>query len=356
MPYVALPNGRALPVEVSAETPLPAGLTGEVTLFSTGHVPMTLDLDQASAITVHPAPLERTNPTIVATRIAGQLAPAVADVQVRWHAPGLQAYVGTTTDAAGGFAFDVPLSETQAGLIAAVEPGGASRVALVRTTLTPGTPLVLPELTLVAPLPPSAPFRLLGSSVEDPLPDPLPTPPTGMTHAGATLRVVETAPTGRWEVTLLAVDGSTLPDYDLPGFALAHGHRFTTADRRQWSEASGAPGALPAILTAPRLPASPALAAGQRLTWDAVPGATLYTLRLTDRFIPDPPLWEGATVRTAVTIPTSVALGDRALELRLDAWDAPDVTMYSVAGLRALRLPVGLPVVKGRHSWAIATP
>jgi hypothetical protein len=93
------------------------------------------------------------------------------------------------------------------------------------------------------------------------------------------------------------------------------------------------------------------LAAGQTLSWPAVPGATLYTARLT-AIGQVAPVWEGASDTPSLALPEGLALPDATLVLQLDAWNAPDVSVYTVAQVRALRVPAGVGGARGQHSWA----
>ena len=54
------------------------------------------------------------------------------------------------------------------------------------------------------------------------------------------------------------------------------------------------------------------------------------------------PLWEAATAAPRVTVPRASTLRAAAC-CWVTAWDAPEVTPYSVAGLRQLRVPTDLP-------------
>ena len=54
-----------------------------------------------------------------------------------------------------------------------------------------------------------------------------------------------------------------------------------------------------------------------------------------------------------VTLPAGVAIAGHALMLQVQAWDAPEVTPFSVASIRRLRIPSDLPGPAGRNSRAI---
>ncbi len=79
-------------------------------------------------------------------------------------------------------------------------------------------------------------------------------------------------------------------------------------------------------------------------------GATLYTL---DARAPTgtAPLWEAATARPEITLPAMLPTFPMGTILELRAWDAPDVTIYSVASMSQLRIPVHTHDVVGRVSW-----
>ncbi|HEY9723903.1 MAG TPA: hypothetical protein V6D47_18020, partial [Oscillatoriaceae cyanobacterium] len=52
------------------------------------------------------------------------------------------------------------------------------------------------------------------------------------------------------------------------------------------------------------------------------------------------------------TLPANLTLQAQDVWLQIDAWDAAGVDIYSVASLRALRVPNEPQGPSGRHSWA----
>jgi hypothetical protein len=97
------------------------------------------------------------------------------------------------------------------------------------------------------------------------------------------------------------------------------------------------------------------VAAGTTLSWPTVAGASLYTVRLSDASTQDMPLWEAATTSPRVTVPSGLSFAGHALVLQVTAWDAPELSPYSVAALRQLRVPTDLPGPAGRASRTIRT-
>ena len=129
--------------------------------------------------------------------------------------------------------------------------------------------------------------------------------------------------------------------------------RAASADHKRVTTTMGLPGQWPPLLAPPELAA--VTVRGDRLTWPAVQGATLYVARLYAANVPDPPLWEGATTTPNLPLPAGLAIAN-GCTLQLDAWDAPGVSVYSVASVNAakreLRVPLQPPGPTGRHSWA----
>ena len=54
-----------------------------------------------------------------------------------------------------------------------------------------------------------------------------------------------------------------------------------------------------------------------------------------------------------MTVPAVLALDGEPLLVQVDAWDAPEVTIYSVAAIRRLRVPATPTGVAGRHAVAL---
>jgi hypothetical protein len=336
-PRLVLADGRTLTLAGSDEVALPAGLAGLVSLFEPGRVPSSLELPADGVGALHPQALANpAEPTGQAT-IEGSVTPAAAGLRVAYHAPGRQAFVGGLTDDQGRFRLEVPLDGEEAGVLLALDGQATPRLALAGVTLEAGVTTSAPALALADPTARAAPPAL----------------PAAWQWQGATLAAVPDAAPRPWRVPVLVADGPEgLPGYDTPGFALVGAYAAESADASQGGLVSGPAGALPDWLGAPDpsgLPAS--LAPGTALSWPAVPGAKLYTLRLSSPSEPRP-VWEAACVKPTLVVPSGLALDRGGLVLELTAWDAPDVSVYSVAGLRALRLPVGPSGPAGRLSWA----
>jgi hypothetical protein len=245
---------------------------------------------------------------------------------------------GTTTGTGGAYAMDVPTDGADQGLLVARDATEYPRLGLQHIAIAPGEAGSTPNLDLVDP---------------EPAPIDPPVPPAGMAITAAGLFEVEGSGETARRVKLLAVPGDRLPGYDLPGFTLGARFMATAADGQSASESSGAPGALPAFLDPPDLSATGRPAAGVRLGWGAATGASLYTVRVGRALTPEPPLWEAATARTGVTLPAGLALDGADLLVQVDAWDAPEVTIYSVASIRRLKVPAEPPGAAGRHSVAL---
>lgn len=337
VPHVLLADGRMVAVADADAIALPPGLTGLVSLIVPGRVPSTIELPADGVAALHPlATANAPDPTGQAV-VAGVVSPAQPGVRVSYHAPGRSAYLAAVTDADGHFSLTVPLDGDEAGVLLAKDGQAAPRVALAAVTLHAGTTAEAPALALADPTGPAA----------------APALPAGWQWQGASLSAMPASSVSPWRVPVLAHDGdAALSAYEAPGFGLVASYAAASADERQGGLVCGAPGA-PADWLAPIDPAGlPAtLGAGAAVTWPAVPDAKLYTLRVTASGQPAT-LWEAASVSPRVTVPAGLALDQPGMVLELTAWDAPDVSIYSVASLRALRLPAGPQGLGGRLSWA----
>jgi hypothetical protein len=337
--FLVLADGRRIEVPPSGEVTLPPDATGEVSLFVPGRVPSTVVLTGPVLPTaLHP----RTDsppgaPTTTGT-VRGTL--AAGGLSVAYMGPEQSAFTGATTIAGGGFSFEVPTEGPQTGILIVREPDGASGLALRRVSVAPDQITDMPPLALDVPID---------------VHSPAPTPPAGMRLMSAALKVAAGSAARPFVATVLSVDGDReLPAYDLPGFDQALAYEAGAPDGLSGASTAGPPGRVPAFLDAPALGGLPSqLTPGARLSWPGVTGAALYTVWLADAATPAVPLWEAATGSSAVTIPSGLALADRELVLQVTAWDAPEVTLYSVASARQLRVPTGVPGLTGRHSRAL---
>jgi hypothetical protein len=195
---------------------------------------------------------------------------------------------------------------------------------------------------------------LLGSS--DAPSEGLPAP-QDLAYEAAVLQILVGSGATAWPVGVVEAAGSSLPGYQLPGRTQLASLRASNADHTRGSVVVGPIEAgvavLQAPLAAPDLAATGRPAPGGSLAWPEVEGANLYTVRVYAAAMVDPPLWEGATRHAGLALPDLAALGGE-VRVRVDAWDAPDVTIYSVASVaRRLRIPSEPAGPKGRHSWAI---
>jgi hypothetical protein len=331
-PRLRLADGRELVLTGGDSVALPAGVTGLVSLFVPGRVPATIEVP-AGLTALHPQAIAHAPAPTGLAEIAGLAEPGAV---VAYHAPGRTAYIGAIADADGRFRLEVPLDGTESGVLSARDHQPTPQLALAAVDLRAG------ELTAAPAL------RLAGPSGEAAAP----ALPGAWRFAGAWSSAVPDGPTA-WRLSLLSrPGGEPLPTYTAPGFSPVAAFTAESPDGMQGGLVSGPPGALPAWLEAPDLSGLPAaLESGQAIAWPAVPGAGLYTLRLTS---PDQthPVWEAACVTPRLVVPPGLALDQAGLKLELTAWDAPEVTVYSVAGLRALRLPAGPSGLEGRMSWA----
>jgi hypothetical protein len=227
------------------------------------------------------------------------------------------------------------------------------QLGLTRVTLDPATPATT-RVPLETPTN-AAPFRLLGFGPDT---GTLPPLPSGMTNEAGLLQVLEGQGVSAWTATLTSSTNVSIPGYVLPGFIQRGLLRAATSDHHGFTTVVSAPNAWPNYLLPPELASVPVLPiGGGALTWPAVVGASLYVARLYAQDVPDPPIWEGATAGTRLVVPAGVIARGQGYTLQIDAWDAPGVTVYSVAdiesGPRRLVLPEQPPGLTGRHSWAV---
>ncbi|MFP5504339.1 MAG: hypothetical protein ACLGIN_17775 [Candidatus Sericytochromatia bacterium] len=332
-PSLVLADGRIVAIGAGDAVAVPEGLSGLATHFAPGRVPATVEL--RPGMTLHPRATALAPEPGDMVAVSGFVSPPEAGVSLYYVAPGRRSFPAGVTDEDGGFRLDVPLDGAERGVIVAK---AGDRLGAVPTLLEPGVAPALPPIALEAPM-------LHRSD--------MPRPPAGLALLGASLMAVpQDAPTS-FRVPLAAITPAEVPpSYVLPGFALVHGYSAESADRMRGSVTSGAPGEPAPFLAPPDLSGLPeALSPGQPLQWPAVPEATLYTVTLTGTGL-TAPLWEAAVTQPAVELPRGLVLPARELVLRVDAWEAPDVTIYSVASARALRLPTSPSGASGRHSWA----
>jgi hypothetical protein len=326
---------------VADAVPLPVIQVGEVSLIAAGRVPSSLVLGGGMVPSVtHPRPDALVNPFPGLGTLTGLPAPALGGLAVRFIGADRSTFTSTLSPATVPFTLNVPVVAATQGLVVITEPIARPRLGVVSANPAPGATQDLGAIPLVSPGADQAPPPLA---------------PPGLAITGAELRLADAGGAGV-ALPIFAIESATLPSYALPGtFQLAY--KAANADSTQASEVCGPIGLIPAFLVPPDASAiANPLVAGQTLVWPAVPGATLYTLRLLGASIPDPPLWEGATASPSIVLPRQLVLAGKRLTLHLDAWDATGVSVFSVASLRAprqLRLPTDPIAVTGRHAAAI---
>ncbi|MFN3431629.1 MAG: hypothetical protein ACK46X_16955, partial [Candidatus Sericytochromatia bacterium] len=159
---------------------------------------------------------------------------------------------------------------------------------------------------------------------------------------------------GASRTDLAAFTLTRVPRYDMSAFDLGAVFEAVKPGGLSGSELISGPGnSLHAFLEAPDLSAvaSP-LVADTMLSWPAVAGATLYTLKLQRAGVLTP-VWEGASPVSRIRLPAAMPAGLTDLELVVEAWDTREVSTFSVASLRALRIPARPQSAGGRRSWAL---
>lgn len=338
--YFLGPGGVRLPAGIGDVVSLPPNLPpGAITLFSEGYVPSTLVLGASPPPVTNPESVTVSGPTGSPATLTGVLSPADDGLRVHFIGPTLASFQDTSSVANLPFALTVPADATDGGIVVAVDPGLRPRLGLVEALPQPGASVDVGTLTLTSPGP------------DEPAP---PAPPAGMQVVRSALRIAGLTNVHQ-SLPVLAVEGSTVPSYAIPGFQWLVAYRAANADSTAASEVVGPPGALPGFLPPPDLSGlPPSLGDNTVLSWMDV-GATLYTLTVSRAQVAGPPLWQGATTNPSITLPPGLALAGLPLELRVDAWNADGISIYSVASLpgpRDLHLPADPLVGTGRHSVA----
>jgi hypothetical protein len=338
--FLVLPSGARVAAPNADLVSVPAGLRGLVSYFAPGRVPTTVEAAGA-AFTLHPPGVGAIQPPSGQAVLHGSLGSPEAGVMVAYYAPGRSDFCGTVTAADGSFSLEVPLDGNEQGMLVASDRQPRPRLAVAAVSPAAGSDVNVGTLTLSAP-------AVAGNTP--------PAPPAGLALVRETLTAFDTAhPLSSsgfsWGAPLLANDAlASLPAYSFEGFSLATGFAAASPDGAQGSVIGGDPAALPDYLAAPDLSALPAqLTAGQALQWPQVPGATLYTISLSAA-ADGAPLWEAATSAPGLRIPAQLKLPAAGLSLHVTAWDVPKLGVYSVASLRALRLPTS-ELASGRFSW-----
>lgn len=338
--FLVGPGGQRVAVTPGDTVPLPAGMSGLVTLFAPGRVPATVRLPAGGLPALHPQAVAAEAPPVGTATVTGAVSPAQAGVSVLYVSRGREGFVGTTTGADGTYTLAVPLDGSEPGVIVARDASSSPQLALARVTAVSGASASAPPLTLSA----------AGASAA-----PAPTPPAGLTLSQAALMAVEDAAGTPWAVPLVITNEAPISapaTYALGDAALTVVYAAEAADGLSGAEAAAPPAEAAAFLAVPDLGALAApLAAGQTLSWPAVAGATLYTARLT-AIGQGAPVWEGASDTPSLALPEGLDLPDATMVLQVDAWNAPDVSVYTVAQVRALRVPSGVEGPRGQHSWA----
>jgi hypothetical protein len=321
------------------EVALPPGAAGNVTLMAPDHVLGTIVLPPGNGVAaLHPLPLVAPAAPTGRATVRGQLGPGGAGLAVSFRAAGRGAFYGATADATGAFSFQVPVDGSLSGVVLAAERSESPQLAVARVTIVDGQThdVALPALTDPGDAAIAAP-----------------PPPAGMGVGVARLAVID-APRGRLD--LLAFSVGRVPRYDGTGLSLAGVFEAQRPDSTAGSELVTVDGAGASFLDAPDLAGLPAqLAPGEVISWPAVAGASLYTLRL-QRPGAARPLWEGAGPYARMRLPAELPTGHANLELLVEAWSSSEVSVYSVASLapaRALRIPATPTTPGGRRSWAL---
>jgi hypothetical protein len=338
--FLVGPDGQRVAVTPGDTVPLPAGMSGLVTLFAPGRVPATVRLPSGGLPALHPQAVAAEAPPAGTATVTGTVSPPVAGVSVLYVSRGRAGFVGTTTGADGTFSLAVPLDGSEPGVVVARDAADVPQLSFARVTAVSGASTAAPPLTLTA----------AGASAA-----PAPTPPAGLTLSQSALMAVEDAMGTPWAVPLTITNEAPIlapATYALGDAALSVVYAAEAADGLSGAEAAAPPYESAAFLAVPDLGrlAAP-LEAGQTLSWSSVAGATLYTARLT-AVGQVAPVWEGASDIPSLALPAGLDLPDATLILQVDAWNAPDVSVYTVAQVRALRVPSGLGGPRGQHSWA----
>lgn len=335
-----LPDGSSVQAPAGDTVQLPGNVTGQVTFEAAGWVPSSIDLPASGVTAIHPTALAPSPAPATTATLTGTVTPAGAGITVSYFSAGRQEAVVTTTASDGSFRLAVPVAGAEDGILLAhrstpTRGAGLGRVHVVADSAATAAPIALADPTGSAAAAPSPPA-------------PMATFATALEVAGGTAD----APY-RVAVDEHAEQPPSAPDlYDLTGFSRVLEYAAVAPDRSQGAVTSGPPGKVPPFLPAPVLSGLPAdLVPGAQLTWPAVPGASLYTLRLTSPYAGHL-LWEGLTVAPHATLPGGLALPAHDLILRIDAWDTPYATPYAVAAVRDFRVPLAPVGPWGRRTWA----
>lgn len=331
-------GGQAVEVVAGAEVALPPTATGEVSLFAPGLVPSSLDLTGVSSPppALHPASLEAIVTPPGTASVQGTLLPDDAGVNVNYRALYRSDYRGLTSVSGQGFRFDVPVQAAERGYVVAQDMTYPPRLGVANAALQADGVTDVGAINLATPGTPALVT---------------PTPPAGMKVVDSWLGV--TSGGGAPCVLILDTENQPVPTYQLPGFTQIADYVAVSDDRRRATTTRGPVGQVPDFLAAPDLSRIPASIPGnQRLTWPAVPGASVYTLTLTVAGQAAPATWEGATTQTSLALPSLTGLAGKDLVLTVCAWDDPSVTLYSLAAVRQLRVPADLTGTLGRFSAA----
>lgn len=318
---------------------LPAGTSGTVTLTAEGFVDSTIAIEPGVVIPrLHPRPDTGSRVATGTAVIRGSLGADGANLVVSYRSASLTTFAGVAADASGGFTFEVPVTGTEAGVLLAASLSEGPRLALRNLTIQEGETQEVNDLVPIE----AGPDRTFPPRV-----------PTGHALSASRLALLVDSPSAPSRLDLLAFTVGHVPQYDLPGFTLASVFETSRTDGLAGSEAILTRADGGAFLPAPDLDSVPdVLAASGMLDWKRVPGATLYTLRL-QRQGAARPIWEGATTTARIQLPANLPPALTDLDLEVDAWAAPDVSIYTVASLRALRLPATTGAAGGRRSWAL---
>jgi hypothetical protein len=330
-----LPGGQRLALAGLGELAVPSGVVGLVSLMAPGRVPTTVEVPTDGLGALHPRAIAPAATRLGHATLEGRVVPATAGWQLTYVAPDQAWHGSATSDSEGRFALRVPLDGAETGVVVARAPGEGGPLAAAVVAIRAGETTVAPVL-----MPAPALTEVAGPALPD-----------GWRSQGATLAgVPEGTPT--WRAPLLAVEPDRpLPVHAMTGLAPVAAFSALGPDGASGGLTSGPPGAVPALLAAPDLSGLPtAIAPEQTLDWPAVPGARLYTLALSAPGL-SAPVWEAAVTQPRVVVPPGLATDRPGLVLLVCAWDAPEVSIYSVAAARRLRLPAGPPGPTGRMSW-----
>jgi hypothetical protein len=344
--YVQDASGRKVPLPASGPLQVPSGLAAPLILVIPGSVPATLDLP--GGVLLHPTAATLPGPASTVARLSGQVSPAEPDLVVQYLSPGRVEVPQTITGADGTFALEVPLLAAEQGLLVVRDAGSRPRLAALRVAIAPDSQLggLAPALTS-----PSV-FHVLGDSQG--LPEALPDPPAQLEYESCSLQAIETLADRKWRAPLLSSRSIGLAEYTLPGFELVRSYRALSPDGLQGATADAGAGE---FLAPPDAGAIALPHPGEHIRFPGVPGAKLYTLTLYAPNVPRPPIWEAVTLQPDLVLPAAVGEVLPGSELRIDAWDAPGVTPYTLAGLqtgpRRLRVPSQPFDAGARRSWTI---